>query len=43
MGTMKKIIKKIGKFFHRIGSFFDKWLISPITKFILKMQIKKAD
>ena len=34
---MKKIIKKIGKFFHRIGSFFDKWLISPITKFILKI------
>ena len=34
---MKKIIKKIGKFFHHIGSFFDKWLISPITKFILKI------
>ena len=34
---MKKIIKKIGKFLHRIGSFFDKWLISPITKFILKI------
>ena len=34
---MKKIIKNIGKFFHHIGSFFDKWLISPITKFILKI------
>ncbi len=34
---MKKIIKGIGKFFHHIGSFFDKWLISPITKFILRI------
>ena len=34
---MKKIIKKIGKFFYHIGSFFDKWLITPITKFILKI------
>ena len=32
---MKKIIKKIGKFFHHIGLFFDKWLITPITKLIL--------
>ncbi len=34
---MKKIIKKIGKFFQHIGSFFDKWIITPITKFILKI------
>ncbi len=34
---MKKIIKSIGKFFHHIGSFFDKWLITPITKLILKI------
>lgn len=34
---MKKIIKKIGKFFHHIGAFVDKWVISPITKFILKV------
>jgi len=32
---MKKIIRKLGKIFHHIGSFFDKWLITPITKFIL--------
>lgn len=34
---MKKIIRGIGKFFRHIGLFFDKWLISPITKFILKI------
>lgn len=34
---MKKIIKKLSEYFHHIGSFFDKWLISPITKFILKI------
>lgn len=34
---MKKIIKSIGKIFHHIGSFFDKWLITPITKLILKI------
>lgn len=34
---MKKIIKQFGKFLHHIGSFFDKWLITPITKFILKI------
>lgn len=32
---MKKIIRKFGKFLQRIGMFFDKWLITPITKFIL--------
>ena len=35
---MKKIIRGIGKFFAHIGSFFDKWLITPITKLILKIQ-----
>ena len=34
---MKKIIRFIGKIFRHIGLFFDKWLISPITKFILKI------
>ncbi len=34
---MKKIVRGIGKFFHHIGSFFDKWLITPITKLILKV------
>lgn len=32
---MKKIIKTIKRLFHRIGLFFDKWLITPITKLIL--------
>ena len=34
---MKKIIRGIGKFFRHIGAFFDKWLITPITKLILKI------
>lgn len=34
---MKKIIRGIGKLFRLIGSFFDKWLITPITKLILKI------
>ncbi len=34
---MKKIIKNIAKMCHHIGSFFDKWVITPITKFILKI------
>ena len=34
---MKKIIRGIGKFFHHIGAFFDKWLITPITKLVLKV------
>ena len=34
---MKKTSKKKIKFLHHIGSFFDKWLISPITRFILKI------
>lgn len=32
---MKKVIKTIKKLFHRLGLFFDKWLITPITKLIL--------
>ena len=32
---MKKLIRKIGRLFHHIGIFFDKWLITPITKIIL--------
>ena len=40
-------MKKIGRFFVRlfrhIGLFFDKWLITPITKLILKlMEIGKV-
>ncbi len=34
---MKKIIRAIGKIFHPIGLFFDKCLITPITKLILKI------
>ena len=34
---MKKIIRSIGKFFHHVGVFFDKWLITPITKLVLKI------
>ena len=34
---MKKIGSFIGKIFRHIGLFFDKWLIVPITKLILKI------
>ena len=34
---MKKIIKGIVNLFRHIGLFFDKWLITPITKCILKI------
>ncbi len=34
---MKKIIKSIKNLFRHIGLFFDKWLITPITKLILKI------
>ena len=34
---MKKTNKGIFKFFRYIGLFFDKWLISPITRIILKL------
>lgn len=33
---MKKIGKMIGRIFRHLGLFFDKWLITPITKIILK-------
>lgn len=32
---MKKLIRKIARLFHHIGLFFDKWLITPITRLIL--------
>ena len=32
-----KIGKLIGRIFRPIGLFFDKWLITPITKIILKV------
>lgn len=34
---MKKISRAILTFFRHIGSFFDKWLITPITKLMLKI------
>ena len=34
---MKKIGKLIMRLFRHIGLFFDKWLITPITKLILKI------
>lgn len=34
---MKKIGKMIGRIFRHIGLFFDKWLITPITKIILQI------
>lgn len=34
---MKKIIKSIARFLHHIGSFIDKWLITPITKLVLRV------
>ena len=34
---MKRISKSIKSFFRHIGSFFDKWLITPITKLMLKI------
>lgn len=34
---MKKISRMFGRIFHHIGVFFDKWLITPITKIILKL------
>ena len=32
---MKKMIKMMARIFRHIGLFFDKWLITPITKLIL--------
>lgn len=34
---MKRISKSIKSVFRHIGSFFDKWLITPITKLMLKI------
>ena len=34
---MKRISKSIKSVFRHIGSFFDKWLITPITKVFLKI------
>ena len=34
---MKRISKSIKIFFRHIASFFDKWLITPITKLMLKI------
>jgi hypothetical protein len=34
---MKKICRGIGKLFSHIGAFFDRILITPITKLILKI------
>ncbi len=34
---MKKIGRLIARIFRHIGLFFDKWLITPITKLILKI------
>lgn len=34
---MKKIGKMFGKIFRHIGLFFDKWLITPITRLLLKI------
>ena len=34
---MKKMFRGIGKLFYHVASFFDKWLITPITKLILRI------
>ena len=34
---MKRIVRLFGKLFGHIGLFFDKWLITPITRIILKI------
>ena len=34
---MKKIGRIIVRLFRHIGLFFDKWLITPITKLILRL------
>lgn len=34
---MKKLSRAFGSFLRRVGIFFDKWLITPITKLILKI------
>ena len=32
---MKKVFRLIGRIIRLLGMFFDKWLITPITKVIL--------
>ena len=40
---MKKVSRLFGKLFRRIGMFFDKFLITPITRIILKfMELSKG-
>ena len=40
---MKKIGRLFGRLFRHIGLFFDKWLITPVTRLILKlMEIGKV-
>ena len=34
---MKKLSRAFGSFLRRVGTFFDKWLITPITKFMLSV------
>lgn len=34
---MKKLSRAFGSFLRRVGIFFDKWLITPITKFMLSV------
>ena len=34
---MKKLSRALGSFLRRVGIFFDKWLITPITKFMLSV------
>ena len=34
---MKRISRAIRTFFRHIGLFFDKWLITPITKLMLRI------
>lgn len=34
---MKKVLSSIGKFFRTVGIFFDKILVTPITRLILKI------
>ena len=37
MRYMKKIGRLLIKIFHHIGLFFDKWIITPLTKLILRL------
>ena len=37
---MKKTLKTIKNFFQKIGKFFDKYLVTPISKFVLSITKK---